>query len=132
MSIAELVAVLVLVVAAVASFQAVVVLFRHHSLDARRPGPLIERIRRRQYRDLPPRLEALELEVAEAITGPVTSARSMHESLSRLAAEAPHPVRIEGPGDSRRRAGWLSAQLTALEMAYEMAPRPHRSQATEE
>lgn len=127
MSTFEVAAVVVLVVAVVATFQAVVVLFRRHSLDARRPGPLIERLRRREHSDVPPRLETLKLQVADAITGPPQGARAMQESLSGLAAEAPHPVSIAGPGEARRRARWLSDQLATLEAAYGMEPRSDAS-----
>jgi hypothetical protein len=120
----EVLAVVVMVGMAWVALQGVVSLFRRHSLDARRPGLLVERMRRHERTELPPRLTALQGEVAQALAGPTGASTALGSHLFELGAMAPVPVDVAPPPTARRGA-WLSAQLARLEAAYRISePAP--------
>lgn len=106
------------VIAVAVSLQAVVVLLRRHTVDARRPGPLIERRHRAGRGALPPRLDVLEIMTGETLGGAALVADQMWAHLDDLATHAPRAVTVAPPGRARDRARWMHDQLTALESAY--------------
>lgn len=106
------------VIAVAVSLQGVVVLLRRHTVDARRPGPLIERRRRARRGTVPPRLDVLEIMTAEALGGTSLVVDQMYQHLEDLARHAPRRAAVTPPGGARDRSQWMHDQLRELESAY--------------
>ena len=91
-------------------------------VDARKPGPLVERSGRREPVARPPELEKAERLVTDAMASDVTAAGELRPVLADLARRAPGPgLSIPEPGRDRRR--WLADQLTELERAWGLDDR---------
>lgn len=106
------------VVCVALSLQAMVMLLRRHTVDARRAGPLVERRRRMRSGTVPPRLDTLEVMTSETLGGTALIARQMWAHLADLGEHAREPVDIAPPAGARERAEWMDDQLTRLESAY--------------
>ena len=92
-------------------------------VDARRAGAIIDRPERRVPVARPPELEALERLTADALASPAAAAE-IHRLMADLGRRAPGgPVAIIPPG-RRARPAWLAANLTELERAWGLPPRP--------
>ena len=102
-----------------ASAQAMIVILRRHSIDVRRPGPLVERLSNEMSPHAPPELEVIQRVVADSLSSGGYARERLWPLLAELADAAPHPTaRPVFPPTSGDRRAWLSEQLDAIDAGY--------------